>query len=200
MPTTKDHALLILDVDETLIHGTDPLANPPEPPPPRVDFVTCNRFQVMKRTHVDATMRWAFNSPLFRPAIWSNAGLGHIWGVLDHLLFPQEKERLAFVWDYRRCGMRVRMPGDWDDDDGERIDPAKNLGKVRRLGYDLNRVLVLDDNYRAWRTSYGNLIHIRPFTGKEDDELLRVQSFVERCFQDPRGVRRIEKRWWRSSL
>lgn len=197
MPTTKDHALLILDVDETLIHATDPTENPPDPDPPRIDFISAGTFRVMKRPHVDWFLRSCFASPHFKVAAWSKAGPEHVHSVFDHLLQPSEK--LEFVFTGKRCTQHLVFPDEWGEND-ERVIYLKDLKKVRALGYDLNRVLALDDTYRIWKRSYGNIVHIRPFTGDDqDDELLRVFPLLEQWFQDPRGVRKIEKRFWNRS-
>lgn len=50
--------------------------------------------------------------------------------------------------------------------------PAKGLAKVRRLGWSLKRVLIIDDEPIKLRKNYGNAIYVSPFEGaKEDNEL-----------------------------
>jgi TFIIF-interacting CTD phosphatase-like protein len=182
-------ALLILDVDETLVRATDPTAA--EPPPPRVDFHV-GPFPVMKRPHVDEFLRWCFASRLFRTAVWSAGSADYVQGVLHNLLLAHESP--AFVFTAGRCTRRWLSP-DLSDDD-ERFVQLKDLKKVRARGYSLDRVLALDDTPRAYQRSYGNLVRIRPFHGDAADaELLRVRPFLEQWFQAP-SVRRIDKRGW----
>lgn len=183
-------ALLILDVDETLVRSVDHEAS--DPPTERVDFYV-GRFPVMKRPHVDDFLRWCFASPLFHTAVWSAASADYVHGVLHNLLLPGESP--AFVFTGERCTRHWVSPDEWEYD-GERHVKLKDLKKVRARGYSLDRVLALDDTARAYRRSYGNLVRIRPFHGDpEDRELLRVRPFLEAWFAAP-SVRKIEKRGW----
>jgi TFIIF-interacting CTD phosphatase-like protein len=182
-------ALLILDVDETLVRATDPTSA--DPPPPRVDFHV-GPFPVMKRPHVDDFLRWCFASPLFTTAVWSAGGEDYVHGVLRNLLLPTEAP--AFVFTSNRCTRHWVSPDESDLED--RFIQLKDLKKVRARGYSLDRVLALDDTPRAYRRSYGNLVRIRPFLGEPDDqELLRVQPFLAEWFQAA-SVRKIDKRGW----
>lgn len=182
-------ALLILDVDETLIRATDPQS---DPPPPRVDF-RVGPFPVMKRPHVEDFLRWCFASPLFKTAVWSAGGEDYVHGVLKNLLLPHETP--AFVFTSRRCTRHWVSPDEWSATE-DRFVQLKDLKKVRARGYSLDRVLALDDVAAAYRRSYGNLVRIRPFHGDDSDqELVRVRPFLEQWFQAP-SVRRIDKRGW----
>jgi len=189
----SDDCLLILDVDESLIKATDPTGDYPEPPPPRIDFRVCGAvYPVMKRPFVDEFLRWCFLSRLFKTAFWSAGGEQYVKEILAKLLLPHEQP--AFVFTNERCTRHWVSPDEWETDN--RFIEIKDLKKIRKH-YDLNKVLVLDDSYKAWQRSYGNLVHIRSFEGDTNDrELLRVQPFLEKWFQDPRGVRKIEKRGW----
>lgn len=183
-------ALLILDVDETLVRAVEPGSS--DAPVPRVDFhVGC--FPVMKRPHVDDFLRWCFASPLFTTAVWSAAGEDYVHGVLRNLLLPTEAPAFVFTGD--RCTRHWVSPEEWERS-GERFIKLKDLKKVRARGYDLDRVLALDDTARAYRRSYGNIVPIQAFHGDlADQELLRVRPFLEAWFQAP-SVRKIDKRRW----
>lgn len=182
-------ALLILDVDETLVRATDPHA---EPPPPRIDFHV-GRFAVMKRPHVDEFLRWCFASPLFATAVWSAASKDYVHGILANLLLPGESP--SFVFTGERCTRHWVSPEQWELD-GERYIKLKDLKKVRARGYDLDRVLALDDTAQLYRRSYGNHVRIQPFHGDlADRELERVRPFLEAWFQAP-SVRKLDKRGW----
>lgn len=52
----------------------------------------------------------------------------------------------------------------------------KDLRKVRRLGWALEHVLVVDDTPRKYERSYGNLVAVAPFEGDVDgsDPLRRI--------------------------
>jgi hypothetical protein len=74
---------------------------------------------------------------------------------------------------------------------------VKSLKKVKRQGYDLARVLMVDDTARKLERSYGNHVPVRPFEGDPaDDELAALLVFLGR-FRDLGDVRPPEKRAWR---
>jgi len=175
--------LLILDVDETLIHGSEqPLDRP-------ADFV-CDWCHLYKRPYVEAFMD--FCREHFRLAVWSSASRDHIDMALEQIGaadFPFE-----FVWGVERCSNVLTRPDDcvhagmwhW----------RKDLKKVKRRGYDLTQVIMLDDSPEKLDRHYGNLLRIRPFHGEpEDRELLRVMPYLLEL-KEAENIRAIEKRGW----
>ena len=77
---------------------------------------------------------------------------------------------------------------------------VKDLRKVRRLGYDLRRVIFIDDTARKLERSYGNLVRVRPFKGDpDDDELLHLARYLDRLDREE-NIRAVEKRYWREGL
>jgi RNA polymerase II subunit A small phosphatase-like protein len=74
----------------------------------------------------------------------------------------------------------------------------KKLTKLRRRGYDLNNVIVVDDTPLMWRSSYGNLVRVEPYLGDtEDDELEKLLRYLE-ILKYAENVRKVEKRNWRN--
>lgn len=74
----------------------------------------------------------------------------------------------------------------------------KNLKKVKHRGYDLAKVLIVDDSPEKVQRHYGNAIYVTPFHGSPDDSELRLLSGYLRSLHPVDDVRRIEKRNWRS--
>ncbi len=73
----------------------------------------------------------------------------------------------------------------------------KNFAKLRRRGFDLDRVLVVDDSPEKHVKNYGNLLRVRPYEGAvDDDELLALATYLV-SLSSLRDVRSIEKRRWR---
>ena len=71
-------------------------------------------------------------------------------------------------------------------------------GDVKRLGYRLERVLMIDDTSRKLERHYGNHLRLRPFLGQDDDTELRdVLPFLNILRKAP-NLRVIEKRNWRA--
>lgn len=183
--------LLILDLDETLIHAREqPLDRP-------ADF-TVYGYHVYRRPHLDAFL--AECAAHFDLAVWSSAGDDYVRAVVDRI-FP-DPALLQFVWGRSRATFRrFSQP-----DDGYFLDPwdhthyLKPLTKVRKAGWSLDRVLIVDDTPEKCLRNYGNAIYPRPYDGDvDDDELPHLMRYLLRL-KDEVSVRRIEKRRWRERM
>jgi len=177
----RDTKLLILDLDETLIFGTEEeLGAPP-------DF-RVGAFYIYERPHVREFL--SFCSEHYRIAVWSTGSEGYVRQVLAAL--TDGGDPFAFVWSRNRCTLKGL------GDDGE-LCWLKDLKKVRKLGWPLEQVLMLEDTPQNLARHYGNLIPIRPFRGDQDDvELKQIMPFLLKL-KDAENVRCIEKRGWRRS-
>lgn len=177
-----DRPLLILDLDETLVHATsDPLSRAP-------DHVI-HPHAVYLRPGVEAFL--ARVADRYHLAVWTSSSPAYARAITK-LLFD-DPTQLAFIWARDRCTPRRDFELDkwWD---------TKPLQKVKRQGYDLRRVLVVDDSPEKYARNYGNLVRVAPFTGSpDDDELWHLARYLERLAVEP-DMRRIEKRGWRKSL
>lgn len=106
--------------------------------------------------------------------IWSSSSQAYVQEVLSHLLpegFP-----LKFAWSVDRC---VQRP-----------DPAsgvyvyiKDLRKLMRLGYDPDKIVIVDDSPEKVPRQPRSHLLVKPFTGDpSDSELLRIQAELEALF------------------
>lgn len=173
--------LLVLDLDETLIHADEQLAQP-------ADFAV-GPYSVVRRPGVERFLEFALSS--FREVgVWTSATLGYAEPVLDQLL---DRSRLVFVWGRERC---VRS---YDIESGDVIW-RKDIQKLRRRWPEVGRILFVDDSPEKIARSYGNLVYVRPFLGNSaDDELLWLERYLRRLGPVP-NVRTLEKRGWRAQL
>jgi RNA polymerase II subunit A small phosphatase-like protein len=171
--------LVILDLDETLVHAPErPFAGTP-------DFHAAG-YPIFKRPHVDAFLAGLLAS--YRVAVWTASGSLYAEPIVRHLF--GDPARLAFVWSAERCTQHF-------DHETRRRSTLKLLTKVRRRGYDLDRVLCVDDSPEKHVRNYGNLVRVTPFEGDPaDDELLVLLPYLHRLAAEP-SVRRVEKRGWR---
>jgi len=175
-----DPALLILDLDETLVYARrerDGLGYAFETPP----------YYVSVRPHLpgflDSVFEW------FSVAVWTSAGEDYARQVISEI-FPDPDE-LIFCWFSDRCTRR------FDPELREQFW-LKDLKKVRRRGFNLERVLMMDDTRKKLGRQYGNLLPIVPFLGDPGDrELLDILPFLN-WIKDQPGFRSIEKRNWRT--
>jgi TFIIF-interacting CTD phosphatase-like protein len=176
MPSTK---LLVLDLDETLIHASDrPLAIDP-------DFYV-GPYAIHRRPGVDDFLS-ACLERFERVGVWTASSLAYALPVLSQLGDPR---RLAFVWGRERCTYRI----DQETREGEWL---KDIRKLRRCGFEKRSIIVVDDTPAKLARSYGNLVAVRPFEGDpSDDELPALEPYLS-WLADVEDVRAIEKRRWR---
>ncbi len=174
-----DKRLLILDLDEALFHATkSPLSI-------EHDFMVEDYF-AYKRPHVDAFVKYCREN--FRLAVWTSATSDYAEIVVHELMGP--KCELVFLWSRDQCVTRI---------DRETYEPIyiKDLKKVKRLGFDLDHVIALDDSPEKLQRNYGNLLRVSPFFGDVDDqELMQVMPYLE-SLKGVENIRSVEKRGWK---
>lgn len=187
-PTTG-RILLILDLDETLIHACEtPLERP-------ADFKLYD-YHVYRRPYLAQFIERCANC--FDLAVWSSASDDYVREV-TRKIFP-DPDQLLFVWGRSRATLRRSV----DEEYGHspywlgHMAYLKPLHKVARRGWDLNRVLIVDDSPEKSVRNYGNAVHPSAYEGDEkDDELVHLATYLE-SLQNCPNVRSIEKRRWRS--
>ena len=176
--------LLILDVDETLIFATE------EPLSRVADFTVGNKYRVYKRPFVEQFLAWCFEN--FDVAVWTSATDDYAAEVLANII-PQTQNNLVFVWSRERCTPSL-------DVESRETFWEKKLTKLRRRGYNLENVIVVDDTPQMWRNSYGNLVRVEPYLGEtEDDELKKLTLYLD-ILKNVENVRKVEKRGWKNRL
>ncbi len=170
--------LLVLDLDETLVHAGDGL------PPREPDFWT-GPYWVIKRPGLGSFLRDSFE--LFAVGVWTASSEDYAADVASHIFV--DVGRLAFLWSRRRCTLRS---------DPERRETywLKDLKKLKRRGYGLENIIVVDDDRRNLSRQYGNLICIDGYRGDaEDNKLPMLLKFLSGLAHVP-DVRTVEKRGW----
>ncbi|MGE6761088.1 NIF family HAD-type phosphatase [Corallococcus interemptor] len=187
MPT--DSILLILDLDETLVHASEkPLAR-------EADFQALGYF-VHVRPHLEPFLRECASR--FRLAIWSAGHDRYVAEIVKRIIPPELP--LDFVWGRSRCTYALDRAGVQRDgflDLDAHYGWVKKLRKLKRRGYRLERVLIVDDTPAKCVHNHGNAIYVREYEGQEHDtELLELSRYLA-TLADVDNVRCIEKRNWR---
>jgi len=160
--------LLVLDLDETLLHSTpEPITN--------ADF-TSSGYNTRLRPHLREFLEAV--DPWWHLAIFTAAGQFYaqdmLEGIRRHTPFPLEP---LFLFDRRRCTPR-------QDPDTGNVTWLKDLKKVRRKGFNLDKVLVLDDRPAGLARHRGNLLRAPEWTGDPNDTfLLDVLPTLKRLSQ-----------------
>lgn len=179
--------LLILDLDETLIYST-----------PEMDRGAFNfripGYHMLKRPGVDAFLQLAAGH--YQLAVWS-AATGDYVAEIVWALFPPEIP-LAFVWGRERTPLRNTLDKETGETEGFSYPVfVKRLKKVKKLGFSLDRTLIVDDKPAGLQENFGNAIIIPEFKGDPDDrELLRLGNYLVKI-KDTANFRKLEKRNWR---
>ncbi|MEN6449157.1 MAG: HAD family hydrolase [Thermoguttaceae bacterium] len=170
---------MILDMDETLIHATGRLLDSP-------DF-TVGAYNVYRRPHLDEFLTTC--SEFYDLAIWSSGGSDYVQAVVANIIPPNIQP--VFIWCRDRCTRRTNP---------ETQDQCflKDLKKVKREGFDLDRVLIVEDTAENVQRNYGNALYVTSYVGQAGDmELLLLGQYLA-SIHAVQNVRKLEKRGWRS--
>ena len=173
--------LLILDLDETLIHGAEhPLERPP-------DF-RVGPFHIYARPFLKEFLLGA--SEMFQLAVWSSSTADYA-GAISSAILP-EGLTWEFAWTREHCVPRTNF-------ECMETQYLKDLKKVKRKGFALERVLVVDDTSHKLARNYGNAIYVAPFEGDPGDRELHWLLDYLTTLQHVPNVR-VEKRGWRNKV
>ena len=192
MTIEKSDILVILDIDETLIYATKNRLGI------KHDFELGDYF-VYKRPHFDKFIDYIDKN--FRFAIWSSATDNYVNEMTKKL---EVDEKAIFCW--ARSKATFKRPSAFDTDGNLNIDSAdhhffvKRLKKVKKLGFDLEKILIVDDTPHKSQENYGNAIYISEYKGDpEDKELLALTEYLS-ILKQVDNVRQIEKRNWKEKI
>lgn len=190
--SSAKNILVILDLDETLIHATK---NPPHTGWEHEIF----GYKLFRRPYLDEFLQELKND--FQVAVWSSASDDYVAEVV-RFIFPQDYP-LVFVWGRSRCTYKpdYRQAEELGYFDYfNHYDYVKRLDKLRgRFPFPKEKILIVDDTPKKCIHNYGNAIYPQEFTGdKNDDELKRLSAYLK-TLKDVDNVRTIEKRFWRNS-
>ena len=173
--------LLILDIDETLLYASEK----------RLEHEhDCNvgPYFVYVRPHLREFIQCC--NEHFRLAVWSSFSADYLNAIVTAIL-PNEL-KLEFVWSRERCIQRF-------DGELQEIYYVKDLKKVSRMGFDLDRMLIVDDTPKKVERNFGNAIYVKPYFGDPDDSELRDLSGYLKSLSQLPNVRCVEKRGWRKN-
>ena len=189
--THSTKILLVLDLDETLIHSCE------TPLETEADF-RVSKFYVYKRPYLEEFLSAC--SEWFELAVWSSASDNYVHQIV-HEIFPNPKQ-LEFVWGASRTTTRRTQIDHYQEYGGSigEYHDEKRLRKLKRFGWSIERILIVDDSPEKCKQNYGNAIYSKAFFGEQgDNELKYLASYLE-TLKDCKNVRSIEKRRWRDSV
>lgn len=118
--------LLILDLDETLVHASERELER------AADFRLVG-YHVYLRPHLQAFLDYAFAH--FTVGVWTSSGQLYAEPLVDRLMPGRP---LAFLWSAPRCS----TARDWETGG---YTSQKRLGKLKRHGFRLEQMIGIDD-------------------------------------------------------
>ncbi|MCB0852724.1 MAG: HAD family hydrolase [Bacteroidetes bacterium] len=176
--------LIVLDLDETLIHATRK----------GVEFEVMPQFEVYEYKVYVRPFLPEFLTELskqFTLGIWSSANEEYIEAVTEKII--PEEIKLEFIWGSEKCTVRR-------DFELDSYVKTKRLKKLKRFGYSMKEIIMVDDSPEKLKQNYGNSIIIRPFKGNPADNELRYLWKYLLSLKDEENIRSIEKRDWRTKI
>jgi RNA polymerase II subunit A small phosphatase-like protein len=171
--------LLVLDLDETLIHTQK------EIPHQFPDFIFDGFFVFFRPNYKDFLKECG---KYYDIGIWTASTSSYAHPIVTELF--RSLPPPVFIFSRDKCSQRI----DWKN---KEMFYVKRLKKVRKLGYSLTTTLVVDDRPETFQENYGNGIEIKPYYGQEEDEELYwlVQYLIS--LNDEPDVRLVDKSFWK---
>lgn len=179
--------LVILDLDETLIFGTPTKLDRDE------DFKVFD-YYIYKRPYLNEFILEIYKH--FKIAIWSSAGDEYVQEVTRQIK-PINID-FEFVWSREKAVYQRNYDEHGDID--SHYHYVKPLKKVKKLGYKLSEVLIIDDSPHKSKLNFGNAIYPKEYEGKLVDDELSILSKYLQVIKDKEDFRRIEKRNWKTKM
>lgn len=175
----KSPNLIIFDLDETLIHAANAVLDYPA-------HFTFDDYFVYERPQLRSFLHDI--SQYFQIGIWSSAGDTYVQEIVSKIL-PETVEPVI-IWAQSKCSLRRDIVYDT-------YVYEKRLDKLKKKGFRLEQILIIDDSPEKARANYGNAIYIKEFTGDPNDcELQHLYNYLL-TLKTVENVRVIEKRGWR---
>lgn len=150
--------LLILDIDETLLYASEKRLE--KEPDSRV-----GPYFIYVRPYLQEFLQCC--NEHFRLAVWSSSRADYLNAIVAEIL--PKGLKLEFVWSRERCIQRF-------DGEVQEFYYVKDLRKVQRMGFDLDRMLIVDDTPKKVERNFGNAIYAKPYFGDPEDSELRDLS------------------------
>lgn len=183
--TALDQILLVIDLDSTLIYASETEIHK------TFDYKVF-QFFVYLRPFFFQFLKSV--SGCFSLALWSAGSDKYVQNIFEKV-FPQEI-CFDFIWARSRCDFE----GYSEEFLSENDLYSKNLNVLKRFGYDMERVLILDDSPSICLKNKKNSIHIQPFLGSDaDKELFYLNKYLLKISKE-KNVMELDTSSWYKSL
>jgi hypothetical protein len=175
---------IILDMDETLIHGN---------------------FEgvIIPRPYLFEFLQFVFER-FKNVSIWTAANKAW-FEIVNEKVFSPILEVLNCSFDKVLTEEHTTLSYVYDDFYGQsfmtRVKKLRKLHKSKKSpDYTIHNMIVVDDTKTTFQKNYGNAIHIQEFMGGRDKELKKLMRYLEEVllpyFSKYGTIRTLEKRYW----
>lgn len=128
----------------------------------------------------------------FELAVWTAATRGYGEKIVKEL-FSKNNLEIHFFHCRDNCIERNYFTS--GDDYYMQQFYLKDLKKIKKK-FNLDKVLMVDDIKLSLQRNYGNLVHIKPYRGENEDSHLLVLNEYLLSIKEVENLRKIEKRFW----
>lgn len=169
--------LLMLDLDETLVHTRllprDTITQDPSKHYFKDEY---DNYEIILRPHFKHFLIEA--SKYYTIGVWSANARRYINLIIS--LFPDDFKPV-FVLDSTRCIVKVITMCNEFSSETITIKPLKKIWRLKNSVYNRSNTVVVDNTSSTFVRNYGNAIRIKDFIGQDDDsELLRILELLIR--------------------
>lgn len=171
--TQAGQKLLVLDLDETLIHANTQLLKA------KPDF-KLQDYYIYKRPGLMSFLEEC--NQLYALAIWSSADDNYA-KIIAQEIIPKHIH-LEFVWGRSECWVKIaRIEDEALGIVRREYQNIKPLEKIRRKEHTIQDIFIVDDSLFKVKDNENNYYIIPPFLGdSDDDELGKVMQFLRNTF------------------
>ena len=167
--------LVIFDLDETILHTeTEGVTYQVTP-----DFTLDKIWPVYVRPYFHELINWLNNEGI-EIAIWSSGTDSYVRKAIKNA-FPEDIKPVLILTrtDCSRVLIDHGMYGNYHR-------PRKDLTKIEARGYELNQVLMIEDNPNWIDLQPDNVIEVKPYMVEPgDDELGKLKKYLSYIIAKP---------------
>ncbi len=180
--------LLVLDLDETLIHSEkQPLYN-------KHNFKVYSYYVYQRPGLKEFLIEM---SKIYSLAVWSAGADIYVDRVVKNIF--TDKIPSEFVWARSKCNF-AGHPLNKNKNVNDSSLYTKDLSVLKKHGYSMERILIVDDTPRVCIKNLANAIFPKPFYGDRTDDELRILAIYLNQLKDEADVTKIDKDKWKSKI
>ena len=136
-------------------------------------------------------------SKIYSLAVWSAGADIYVDRVVKNIF--TDKIPLEFVWARSKCNF-AGHPLSKNKNVNDSSLYTKDLSVLKKYGYSMERILIVDDTPRVCIKNLANAIFPKPFYGDRTDDELRILAIYLNQLKDEVDVTKIDKDKWKSKI